>query len=149
MKIGALYKKYKRVVNYLIVGGLTTLVSFLSYFLCIFTFLNPQNGWHLQAANIISWVCAVTFAYFTNRKYVFGKSDKNIFLEAFYFYVSRLGTLGLEMFIMFIFVTAMGMHNGFGKVVAQIIVMVSNYFVSKAFVFRKRKELEKEINKKF
>ena len=30
-----LYKKYEEIINYLIVGGLTTVVSLGSYYLCI------------------------------------------------------------------------------------------------------------------
>ena len=62
-----LYKKYEEIINYLIVGGLTTVVSLGSYYLCILTFLSPDIWYQLQAANIISWICAVTFAYFANR----------------------------------------------------------------------------------
>lgn len=33
----------------------------------------------LQAANVLSWIAAVTFAYFTNRKYVFeSKNEKRL-----------------------------------------------------------------------
>lgn len=65
-----LYKKYKEIINYLIFGVLTTVVSLVVYYGCVLTFLDPESAWQLQAANVISWIAAVTFAYFTNRKYV-------------------------------------------------------------------------------
>ena len=49
-----MYKKYKEIVNYLIVGVLTTVVSLGVYYACVLTFLNPENAIQLQVANIIS-----------------------------------------------------------------------------------------------
>ena len=61
-KILDLYKKYEEVVNYLIVGGLTTVVAIGSKLLLLFTVLNQKNGLELQIAEIISWILAVAFA---------------------------------------------------------------------------------------
>ena len=66
-----LYEKYKEIINYLIVGVLTTVVSLGVYYACVYTVLDPNQPLQLQTANVISWVAAVTFAYFTNRRYVF------------------------------------------------------------------------------
>jgi len=77
-KILNIYHKYEEIINYLIVGLLTTVVSLATYFVCTSTFLNPQNKIELQIANIISWIFAVTFAYFTNRIFVFKSKSKNI-----------------------------------------------------------------------
>ena len=74
-KIKELYTKYKEIINYLIVGVLTTVVSLAVYYISVCTFLNPENGVQLQIANILSWIAGVTFAYFTNRKYVFESKD--------------------------------------------------------------------------
>ena len=76
-KILNLYKKYKEIINYLIVGVLTTVVSLAVYYISVFTFLNPDNSIQLQIANILSWIAGVAFAYFTNRKYVFESKNKN------------------------------------------------------------------------
>lgn len=57
-----LYKKYKEIINYLIVGVLTTVVSLGTYYVCVLTVLNPDNALQLQIANIISWIAAVAFA---------------------------------------------------------------------------------------
>ena len=70
-KILALYKKYEEIINYLIVGGLTTVVAIGSKLLLLFTILDQKNGLELQIAEIISWALAVLFAYITNKKFVF------------------------------------------------------------------------------
>lgn len=77
-KLLKLYKKYKEIINYLIVGGLTTLISLIVYYICVLTFLNPNKSIQLQIANIVSWIAGVTFAYFTNRKYVFERDRKSV-----------------------------------------------------------------------
>lgn len=133
-----LYKKYREIVDYLIVGGLTTVVSLATYYLCVMTVLDPGNAFQLQAANIISWVAAVTFAYFTNRKYVFRSSDSHILREASSFVASRIGTLLMDMAIMFVGVTLLGFNDKIMKLVVQVVVTIANYVFSKIFVFRKK-----------
>lgn len=133
-----IYIKYKEIINYLIVGGLTTVVSLGVYYFCVLTFLDPQKPVQLQIANIISWIAAVTFAYFTNRKYVFESDDPNMLREGAAFFASRIGTLLMDMGTMFLLVTLMGINDKIAKLVVQVIVTVGNYLFSKLLVFRKK-----------
>ena len=134
--IKKLYLKYREIINYVIVGGLTTVVSLGVYYGCVFTFCNPEIAWQLQAANIISWIAAVTFAYFTNRRYVFQSRNENRLKEAAAFYVSRITTLLLDMGCMFVMVTVAGMNDKAAKLIVQVIITVTNYVLSKFLVFR-------------
>lgn len=133
-----LYKKYEEIINYLIVGGLTTIVSLGSYYLCIYTFLDPDVWYQLQAANIISWICAVTFAYLANRIFVFKSKNQKKLKEAVSFYGSRIATLLMDMGIMFVFVTLLNFNDKIMKLVVQVVVTVANYILSKLFVFKKK-----------
>ena len=133
-----LYKQYKEIINYLIVGVLTTVVSLGVYYACVLTFLDPENAIQLQVANIISWVAAVTFAYFTNRKFVFESKNPDKLKEASAFVGARVATLLMDMLCMFIMVTCMGLSDKIAKLVVQVIVTVANYVFSKIFVFRKK-----------
>ncbi|MCQ4774277.1 GtrA family protein [Lacrimispora saccharolytica] len=133
-----LYKQYKEIINYLIVGVLTTVVSLGVYYACVLTFLDPENAIQLQVANIISWVAAVTFAYFTNRKFVFESKNPDMLKEASAFVGARVATLLMDMLCMFIMVTCMGWSDKIAKLVVQVIVTVANYVFSKIFVFRKK-----------
>ena len=135
----SIYHKNEEIWNYLIVGGLTTVVSLVTYYLCVLTFLNPNNAIELQIANIISWIIAVAFAYVTNRVFVFKSKEKNIKKEATSFVASRITTLLLEMLTMFILVTLLTFNDKISKIIAQIIVVVGNYIISKLFVFKKNK----------
>lgn len=132
-----LYLKYKELVNYLVVGVMTTVVSLVTYYGCVLTILDPQSAVQLQVANILSWIAAVTFAYFTNRKFVFESTESNMIKEAAKFYASRLSTLAMDMVIMFVGVTVLGFSDKIMKLVVQVVVTIANYVISKLFVFKK------------
>ena len=134
-----LYKKYKEIINYLIFGVLTTVVSLATYYICVFTFLNPENPVELQIANIISWIFAVLFAYVTNRKYVFESKEKNKVKEATKFVGSRVFTLILDMGVMWLGVTILGFSDKIMKMVSQVLIIIGNYIISKLFVFKEEK----------
>lgn len=137
-KLLELYKKHEEIVNYIIVGVLTTIFSWMVYAVSIWTFLDTENPIELQIANILSWVAGVAFAYVTNRKYVFKSTEKNILKEAVNFSASRISTLLLDMFVMFVMVTLMGINDIISKFVSSVLVTIGNYLISKLFVFHKK-----------
>lgn len=140
-KIISIYKKYEEIINYIIVGGLTTLVSLGSKWILLFTVLEASSPLELQIAVIISWICAVSFAYITNRIFVFKSSNKNILKEITSFFGARTLTLLLEMVIMWFFVTLLKMNSDtwvlIWTILSQFIILVLNYVFSKIFVFKK------------
>ena len=142
--IKGIYLKNKEIINYLIFGVLTTVVSLATKYLLLFTILDASNAIQLQVAVITSWIAACLFAYITNRIWVFESKSKEIIKEMIKFFSARLFTLGLEMLIMFIFVTALGLNsNGWVIVwtlVAQVVITIGNYILSKLIVFKKKEE---------
>lgn len=132
-----IYNKHKEIINYLIFGALTTLISLLIYFILVNTFLNPDDAIKLQIANVISWIAGVIFAYITNRRYVFKSMEKNKTKEATKFLITRITTLLVDMLIMFVGVTILGVNDKIIKIISQIIVVISNYVFSKIIVFKK------------
>ncbi len=129
-------KKISReVIMYFIMGIGTTIVSLGSYYI----FANPLHI-NYQVSNILSWILAVTFAYITNKKYVFEShvnDSKSLVKEASSFYIARLSTLLIEMVSMFIFVTLLHFDANIIKLFNQVVVLVLNYIFSKIFVFKK------------
>ena len=136
-KIKELYLKYKEIVNYLIFGVLTTVVSLVTYYICVYTVLDPEQAVQLQIANVISWILGVAFAYVTNRKFVFESNEKNKIKEASKFVTSRIATLLMDMAIMFIGVTLLKFNDKIIKIVSQVVVIIANYLLSKIIVFNK------------
>lgn len=139
-KIFELYKKYKEIINYLIVGGLTTVVSMAIFYGSTWTFLDGNDAFELQVANVLSWVGAVLFSYFANRVFVFESKEKNIFKELMAFLSSRVVTLLLDMGTMFVLSTLLHINYNFSKIVAMVLVTVGNYVISKVFVFKKKEK---------
>ena len=137
-KIKDLFIKYQEIISYLIFGVLTTVISLATYYLLVYTILDPKRGFELQIANIISWISCVTFAYFTNRIFVFKSKRTDKLKEAISFYGSRIATLLLEMGIMFIFVTILHFNDKIIKLVAQVVITILNYVLSKLLIFRKK-----------
>lgn len=147
-KIKELYIKNKEIVNYLIFGVLTTVVSLATKYLLLFTILDAKNSIQLQIAVVISWIAACLFAYVTNRIWVFESKSEKIILEMFKFFSARLATLGMEMLIMFVFVTLLGLNTNMWVIVwtlvSQVLVIVMNYVLSKVMVFKdKKQDMEK------
>lgn len=136
-----LYKKYEEVINYLVMGVLATIVNLGVKYALLFTILDAANPTQLQVSVIISWVAACLFAYITNRTIVFKSKSEKILKEIVSFFSARIVTLGMEMLIMFIFVTWMGLNSDLWVViwtlVAQAVVIISNYIFSKLFIFKK------------
>ncbi len=137
-KMWSIYKKHEEIINYLIVGVLTTVVSLICYYASTRTFLDPNNAFQLQVANLIKWVSGVLFAYVTNRIFVFKSKRKDIGKEFVQFTSSRVATLFLDMFVMWLMVTRMGIFDLIATLVSQVLVTVGNYLISKLFVFRKK-----------
>lgn len=142
-KIKELYKKYEEVINYLVVGGLTTLVAIGSKLLLLWTVLDQKNGFQLQVAELISWFLAVVFAYFTNKAFVFKSKvkGKEMVKEALNFAGGRVFTQVIQMFVMWLFVTHFGLNTNTWVLVftliCQVMQIVLNYLISKLIVFKK------------
>ena len=99
------YKKHQEIINYLIIGVLTTVVSLVIYYALVCTILNPENSLELQVANILAWIGSVLFAYVTNRKFVFQSKSQEVIKEFTSFVGSRFLTLLADMALMFLGVT--------------------------------------------
>ena len=131
------YVKYKEPLLYLFFGGLTTLISIF-----VFWLFNGPFGLNELVANLISWVLAVLFAFLTNKTWVFqsGGQEKSFLSLMLSFYAGRLLTLGVEELLLLVFITWLGFNSMAVKIVAQIVVIVLNYVISKLLVFRNKGE---------
>ena len=169
-KIKALWAKHREVLMYLIFGFLTTVVGWSVYYAVLLggraIFSIPVEETTsirylalYMVSQLIQWVCAGLFAFFTNRAWVFTEADKSTSLwkQLLPFAGGRVITLGLDYVITF------GLTLGLGalipawtaaqllgktvnlcelasKVVAAVVVIIANYIISKLFVFKNKKE---------
>lgn len=160
----------REVVTYLVFGVLTTFVGWAVYFAIMLggrAMLSIPNedttsGAYIglyTAAQLIQWVCAVLFAFLTNRKWVFTEADKSkkILPQLLTFSGGRVITLGLDYVITLVgamalsallpalnSVSIIGITLNFNEVAAKVaaafVVIVCNYIFSKIFVFKKKKD---------
>lgn len=139
-KIKELYFKYEEIIAYLIVGVLTTLVSwgakFLANALLFENTMHPTSTQNL-VLSVINWTAGVIFAYFTNRRFVF-KSREPMLKEAPKFVLSRVATLILDTVVMQVLGNMLGIHLMIATVVSAVLVIIGNYVFSKLFVFQKK-----------
>lgn len=131
-----LMKKHKSFIAYGAFGVLTTIVNIVTYNIC-YNNLGISN----TLSNIAAWILAVTFAYLTNKVWVFdSKSWKWEVLrrEVPAFISCRLATGILDIVIMFICVDIMGLHALLMKVISNVLVIILNYVFSKLVIFKKK-----------
>lgn len=129
------WDKYKDVIFYLVFGVLTTVVNIVTYWVCVHIL-----GTSVMVGTILAWVLAVFFAYITNRSLVFHSSASGtdeIMKEITSFFACRIGTGVVDWVIMLVFVTILHFNDMIIKILANIIVIVLNYILSKFVIFKK------------
>ena len=134
-KLADWYRKHQEGMRYLIFGALSTVVNIASYAALYYPF-NISNA----ISNILAWVIAATFAYITNKLYVFNSkvnTKKELLKEIIYFYVCRLFTLVVDEGIMIVAVDKLGWNALLMKIIANIIVIILNFIFSKILIFKK------------
>jgi putative flippase GtrA len=137
-KIKEIIKTKKEIITYIIFGALTTLINLIVYYILTNTILDPKNDLLMQLANTIAWIISVLFAYITNKLYVFNSKSKKILKEILSFISSRIITLLIEIFLMYILVTLLKQNDQIIKLLVTIIVIILNYILSKILVFKSK-----------
>lgn len=130
--------KYKSMILYLVFGGLTTFINIATYSSCYYL-LDTGN----TAANVISWILSVLFAYITNKLFVFESksfSGKVLFKEMFSFFSCRAASGLMDIIIMFVAVDLFNLTAWIFKILSNVIVLILNYIFSKTIVFNTRRK---------
>ena len=136
--IVALCTKYREILVYLIVGGLTTIVSWSAKFLWNRIFFGNTSAPTVRQNTVLSVVenvAGIAFAYPTNRVWVFQSVDPNILAEASSFVGSRLVTMLLGWLLNLLLTNKLKVPMKVSTVIASVFVVVGNYVISKFFVF--------------
>ncbi len=135
-KLKELFARHREIVLYIVFGIGTTAVDFAVSLSLVY--LLDVN---LYLSKVIAWVCAVIFAYVTNRIFVFrseNKGVKNVLIEAGEFVAGRLISLGLQELMMVILYDGMKLSELTVLILSSILVIILNYIFGKLLVFRKK-----------
>ena len=140
-KMKELCIKHPEIIVYLIVGVMTTVFAWAIRFLWnIVFYAGTAHPLPLQTTilTIVEFIAGVSFAYPTNRKWVFRSTNPNILKEAAGFVSARLTTLGIQMLLNLVIINVLHVNFYVATVVIGIIVVILNYVFSKLLVFRKK-----------
>lgn len=142
-KIKALLVKYREIIVYIIVGGITTVISWGCKFLFNYLVFGApalptvaQNS----ALSTVENVSGILAAYPLNRRWVFRSNTPRILSEFVSFAGSRLATWGLSWLLNLLLVNVLHISLYISTIVVAVVVVVSNYVISKLFVFKKKQD---------
>lgn len=137
------------ILSYLFFGGATTLISIVSRL--VIYHISHQEILATALANIIG----ILFAFITNDTFVFKQERKNWPIRLVKFFLARLSTLGLDLLLTYIFVTSypniigqfvkynIDRVNTIETILAQILIIILNYILSKIYIFKKGNSSQK------
>ncbi len=160
------YSRHREVIRYFFFGIITTVVSLGVCYLTLkfgVIFFHDEKGEPTEfldiLGSILQWVSGVFVSFFTNKKWVFTSAEKGFrpsLIQFEKFAGSRIATLFLEIFINLavififdlthyvapvvnlVFFTVELSSRLWAKIISSVVVVVSNYFISKLLVFRNR-----------
>ena len=155
-KLYALCKKNSELIRYIFCGGLTTFFNLAVYYVASrFVFgklisgdvsvdIPLFDGDSLVAilSNTVAWLLAVAFAFFVNKTFVFkdNTTGGSLIWRLIEFYLFRLATGVLEIFLPSILMVSLHMHDMVAKISVAVIIILGNYFFTKFITFGKKRK---------
>lgn len=124
-------------VRYVFFGGCTTLINLVCFWL-----LRHFTPLSINLSNVISIFLAIIFAFLVNAGFVFHSKTKGFkgkLIEFAKFFGGRLSTMLIEVGGVWLLAEVIRIDEFFAKFSTQFIVFVLNFFISKYFVFRRKK----------
>ena len=140
----------RETVLYVIFGGLTTLVNYVVFWLGIHAFGEDAALW----VNVVAFIAAAAFAYFTNKLYVFESRSwrwEVLRRELPSFFGARIVSFLLEegglALCTDVFHVARYRFLGvnglmIAKVALSVVVVVLNYLFSKLYIFSRKERTD-------
>lgn len=127
-------KNSREICKYIFFGIVTTGVNMASYIFFTRYFILDY-----KIAASLAWILSVIFAFITNKFFVFeskGVSKSQIMKELLSFIFFRLLSYILDLIAIIILIEWLHAFDVLAKVIANMLVIVFNYSVSKYYIFR-------------
>ncbi len=129
--VGSLIIKYKRVILFLIIGGINTAVDFL-----IFTAAEQFTPLAIEYSQACGYVAGLISSYILNQSITFRDAEKsNTLPKIARFIIVNAVSLGVSMYGIKM-LTMLGLNKYVAKVIITFVTMAINYIGYKLFVFR-------------
>lgn len=126
----------RETIMYIVFGVLTTVVDAVSFYI-----VNNILKIEYIISTVLAWIFAVLFAFVTNKIFVFKSESRNLKVlikEISAFVAARLISLGFTLLWMLVCVEMISMDEFISKLLANIFVVIMNYFFSKFFIFKNK-----------
>ncbi len=150
-RVKQFYKKHRESILYLFFGMLSMIIN-----ITVFALFHHLLGDKLYlVTNLVAWLAAVIFAFFTNKYLVFASkaTDKKTLLsESGKFLLARVLSLLMEEGMLWCMLDLLNMSDlsikfittidgeFIAKTITTLAVVVANYFFSKFVIFKKAKQ---------
>lgn len=152
-KLLNIYKKHKEIINYIIVGGITTLVRWGTtvIFENLFGTFMSEGVLRDTLITAVSLVITILFAFPPNKLVVFESKSfsKNIVGIEFIAFISARAVASLiELVGIPLICEVTSMNLTVATMVVSVVVLVVNYIFSKLFIFKNREDKKENKEKK-
>ena len=123
-------------IKFALIGVVNTFIDFGVYYtltrhVAFFDVATPRK----YIANVISFLIATTFSFYSNRSWTFKRSDKASLNEAFRFYGTTTSGLVINEILLFGLINIFGMYDLVAKILATFVTIFWNFFLKKFWVF--------------
>lgn len=128
------FEKIKEPFLYVFFGAVGTVVNIL-----IFVLLSEKCNVQYMVANIVAWFFSVAFAFVTNKFWVFKSKSwiSSIWIkECIQFIFARIATCVFDIGYMFVAISILNWNKTLSKIIANAIVIIANYALSRFFIFK-------------
>lgn len=124
-------------LRYFVTGGLAFVVDFGVFALSLYYFeihYLVSNLIGLMAGNVVNYLLSIGWVFSSEKR----KMEKHRLLEIIVFVLISLFGMGLNEFLMYLFVGLLAIQEMVSKIIAAIIVLLYNFFARKYILFKKR-----------
>jgi putative flippase GtrA len=125
-----LYRKYRNLILYGIIGSCSSGLDFLLYTL----FVNVFN-WHYLFSNCVSVLAGITTSFTLNRTYNFKVKDQTIKRMLIFFTVGLCGML-MSNLILYVCIDCLEMNKIVSKLLSIGLVVIAQFVINKYITFR-------------
>lgn len=126
------YHTVRQFMKFCIIGSTNVVIDFSIYFV-----LTRYFKIYFVFANIGSFLCAVTWSFYMNKRWTFRHAlSENLHEKYIKFFIVNAIGVTLQTSLLYLLVTHGYLHDLVSKGIAIILVTFWNFFVSKYWVFK-------------
>ncbi len=121
----------RKIIKFLIVGGINTGITYLVYILCRAIDLSPVTS------NTLGYVIGVINSYVWNRKWVFQSHSSRIGRQIGLFTGAFLLCFGLQLAVFKTLLSHTALHEYLVQLISMIVYTCANYLINRKITFKR------------